>query len=105
MSYLRLWALLLFVDSIGLPFLHIFGDFVVVINCENNKSVLSALNLVYWCTNISKLNDIFLFLVFQHVYREHNVRAYNLSKEALTVAPSLFTFTEIYDGEIIEERN
>ena len=96
---------LLFADAIGLPFLHIFGDFVVVINWENNKSVLSALNLVYWCTNISKLKDTFLFLVFQHVYREHNVRADCLSKEALSMASGLFNFTEIYDGEIIKERN
>ena len=102
---LALWDLLLFADAIGLPFLHIFGDSVVVINWENNKSALSAINLVYWCTNISKLKDIFLFLVFQHVYREHNMRADKLSKEALTMALGLFTFTKIYDGEIIEERN
>ena len=102
---LALWPLLFFADAIGLIFLHIFGDSVVVINWANNKSTLSALNLVYCCTNISNLKDTFLFLVFQHVYREHNVREDNLSKEALSMAPGLFTFTKIYDGEIIEERN
>ena len=31
------------------------------------------------------------------------MRADYLSKEALSLAPGLFTFTESYDGDIIEE--
>ena len=44
---LALLVLLYFVEAIGLLSLHIYGVSSVVINWENNKASLSALDLVY----------------------------------------------------------
>ena len=44
---LALWALLYFVIAIGIPTLHVFVDSSVVINWENDKDAISALDLVH----------------------------------------------------------
>ena len=76
----------------------------MVINWVNHKSTLSILNMESWCNNITKLKDSFLSMVILHIYREHNERAYCLSKEALSLAPGHLIFTKFYDDKIIEER-
>ena len=101
MELLALWALLYFTVAIGIPTLHVFGDSFVVINWENDKAALSALDLVYWCDNITVLKSSFLSLEFQYVYNEHNKRADCLSKEALSMASGLLSFIEFYEGCVI----
>ena len=48
-------------------------------------------------TSIHELCD------FRHVYREHNMSAYHLSKEELNMKAGLLFFSELLEGEIIEE--
>ena len=45
----------------------------------------------------------FTLVDFSHVYREHNKRAYILSKERLHLAPRHLLLTKSYDDEIIGE--
>ena len=45
----------------------------------------------------------FLSHGFRHVYREHNMGADRLSKEALDMKASLLSFSELWEEEIIEE--
>ena len=76
-----------------------------MINWANNKETMSCLDLGHWCDNIYKLKDSFNFLYFQHVYREHNMRAYVLSKEALSLATGHFSFMELYEDDNIAGGN
>ena len=48
---LALWALLYITKDIGLPYLHIFGDFSVIINWAKEESTLAIVNLEAWCVN------------------------------------------------------
>ena len=100
---LALWALLFFAKEIGIPTLHVFGDSLVIINWANDKASLSALDLDGWCVNIMELKAYFHTLDFHHVFKEHNKRAYSLSKEAPSMATNLLSFTEYYEGIAIGE--
>ena len=40
---------------------------------------------------------------FRHVYREHNMSVDCLSKEALNIKDGLLSYSEVLEGEIIEE--
>ena len=77
---------------------YVYGDSSVIINWENEKEALSSLDLDAWCLNIVELKAYFLTLDFQHVYGEHNERADILSKEVLSMATDLLSFTEYYEG-------
>ena len=46
-------------------------------------SQLIVLDLDHWCARIEAIKKSFLSINFQHVYREHNMIADGLSKEAL----------------------
>ena len=70
----------------GMPYLHIHGDSTVMINWFNMRLVLSSLSLDGWCQNIRDLESFFLQLDVVHVYKEYNVMADGLSKEALSKA-------------------
>ena len=100
---LALWASLRVTKDIGLPYLHIFGDSSVIINWEKQESTLDMVNLEAWCYNTIILMSSFTWVDFSHVYREHNKRAYILSKEGLYLAPGHLLLTKSYDDEIIGE--
>ena len=61
---------------------------------------ISAQDLEHWCDCITEVKDSFLFLNIQHVYQEHNTSADGLSKEALSLALGLLSFSEFL-GEFI----
>ena len=80
-----------------------YGDSYVIINWSNDKATLTTLILDARCDNIEGLKACFHALDFHHVYREHNERVDNLSKEALPMASGLLSFTEYYEGIVIGE--
>ena len=92
-----------FSKEIGLPMMHIFGDSSVIINWAKGISTLTTLDLEAWCENIKELYALFSSIDYQHVYREYNVRAYILSKEALQLETGLLSFMEYYEGIVIGE--
>ena len=100
---LALWTLLSCAKSMGLPHLHIFGDFVVIINWFNHHLALSLLTLDGWCLHIRELESHFIRLSATHIYREHNTYADSLSKEALTLASGHLHFLEFSDGMCIHQ--
>ena len=85
----------------GLPSLHVCGDSTTIINWFNGRETLIALDLDGWCQNIRNLESPFLLLDFHHVYREYNVKADGLSKEALSLAYGLLLYFEFTEGECI----
>ena len=100
---LALWASLYIAKDIGLPYLHIFGDSSVIINCAKDESTLAMVNLEAWCINTRKLISLFTFVDFSHVYREHNKREDTLSKEGLNMIAGHLSLTKIYDDEVYGE--
>ena len=100
---LALWALLSIAKDIGLPYLHIFGDFSVIINWAKDESTLTIVNLEAWCNNIKKLISWFTSVDFNHVYREYNRRADSLSKDGLLLAPGHLTYMEYCKGDTFRE--
>ena len=69
----------------------------------DDKATLSSLDLDGWCDNIMELKALFHTLYFHHVFREHNKRANNISKEVLHMAVGLLSFTENYEEIAIGE--
>ena len=98
---LALQTLLAFAKELGLPSLHVFGDSTAIINWATQKEALTDLNLEGWCHNIVLLKSFFHHLELQHVYREFNVKADGLYKEALIMGSDLLHFTEFTDDECI----
>ena len=84
----------------GLPKIQIFGDSSVIINWAKGTASLSPPELTHWCRDIRKICTCFLELYFDHVYREHNQIADNLSKKSLTFAPGSGFYSEFYDGQL-----
>ena len=74
------------------------GDDLTIISWFNRRVELSALNLDGWCLYIRELESSFLQLDACHVYREHNVIADGLSKEALSLASGLIHYSELSEG-------
>ena len=102
-EFLALWTLLHCAKNMGLPLLHIHGDYAVIINWFNQRSALTLLTLDGWCHYIRELEPHFIQLTAIHIEREHNTTADSLSKEALTLALGQLQFTEFTNGECIDQ--
>ena len=62
---------------------------------------LAVLDFKHWCACISKVNASFVSINFQHIYREHNMSADVLSKEALYLEIETLSYIEMLDAETI----
>ena len=82
----------------GIPFINIFGDSLVIINWENNVTSLDFPYLDQWCKDIRSLMNSFSHLTIKHIYREHNQQVDCLSKKDLDLAPGFVFFTKSFDG-------
>ena len=75
----------------------------MIINWVNGESSLNMVNLEAWCYNTKMLISSFTHVDFSHVYREYNKRVDTLSKAWLNAVSGHLTFTEICEGEHLEE--
>ena len=98
LELLALWVLLVISKFFSPPHLHIRGDSTSTINWFNGRAALSSLNLDGWCQNIRELESSFLHLDSYHVYKEFNVKADGLSKEALSLDSGLLLYFEFIEG-------
>ena len=64
---LALWTLVHCSKNMGLPSLHIHGDFAVIINWFNQISALTLLTLNGWCHCIRELEPYFIQLTAIHI--------------------------------------
>ena len=98
---LALWSLPRTCILMGLPIQLIFGDSMVVISWVNRLSTLKLPNLKHWCEEILSMVQHFPPVTFNHIFREHNSLADDLSKKALNLDIDTAYFSETFDGEII----
>lgn len=82
----------------GLTCLQLIGDSQIVVEWENGKFRLENLIFVPLLGRIREVRAKFSPLSFQHVYREHNYKADQLSKEILRLQEGLMEVSEIIDG-------
>jgi hypothetical protein len=67
--------------------LFVQGDSKIVIDWLRGKGRLQVITLECWKDIIIDLINLFQDITFQHVYREENIVADSLSKQALLKAP------------------
>ena len=100
-----LWALLHIAQLMGIPSLNILGDSSVIINWAKGTDNLSQPNLSHWCRDTKQLCTSFTHMSFSHIYREHNQLADSLSKTALSLAPGMGFYSELFEGLEVSHDN
>jgi ribonuclease HI len=78
-----LWATLTLATHWAIKKIQILGDSKVIIDWINQKGQLQAVNIEGWKLKTKDLVSKFEDISFQHIYREHNKEADQLSKRAL----------------------
>ena len=86
----------------GLPIHLIFGDSMVIISWLNRLSAHDIPSLMHWCDDIKNMLHLVPQVIFKHIYREHNMLADGLSKQALNLDMGYGTFFESLDGMVID---
>lgn len=100
---LVLRCLLWYARRRGFLSLTIFGDSQVTVNWYNGIHNISAITLDPWLEEIRSLSASFVLIECHHIYREANVVADQLSKEALGPITGIMQFTEFRDGLIVDQ--
>ena len=93
-----LWETLKVEKSTHIQEIHIYGDSKVVIDWANEKSTIRAPPLQHLLAEIQTLKLNFRRISFGHVYRELNMEADALSKQALAYQPGLMETEEVLDA-------
>ena len=57
---------------------------------------------MHWCDEINNMLHLVPPVIFKHIYREHNMLADGLSKQALLLDMEFGTFFESLDGSAID---
>jgi len=86
----------------GLPIHLIFGDSMVIIYWINRLTALEIPTLMHWCDEINYMLQLVPPVIFKHIFREHNMLADGLQKQALKMELGSGYFTETLDGKVIE---
>jgi ribonuclease HI len=81
---LGVWATLLLASRHNIMDLHVRGDSKIIIDWLNKKGKLQVTALECWKDRITELTQAFSQINFSHIYRELNVEADILSKNALS---------------------
>jgi len=92
------WSLLFWARHRQIKDIRIFGDSQLVIKWLQGKSAIKAFNLAHRCSNILELTKSFEQIQFEHIYREHNKEADQLSKKGLGCPEGISQIDEIRDG-------
>ena len=98
---LGLWALLKTSQMMRIPLVKIYGDSQIIINWAKGVNTLTPPDLFHWCRETKKLITSFQDLTFCHIYREHNRKADNLSKTALSLAPGYGCSSVFFDEKLV----
>ena len=100
---LALWFVLRVSKLMGLPIHMILGDSMVVISWVNRLSTLKIPTLKHWRDEILSMLHLAPLVTFNHIYRELNMLADDLSKKALKMEMSSRYYSEYLDGLVIGE--
>ena len=93
-----LWATLKVAKSSQIQEIQIYRDSKVVVDWANEKNSIRAPHLQHLLVEIQTLKTSFRRISFGHIYRELNMEADALSKQALAYQPGLMETEEVSDG-------
>ena len=93
-----LWDTLRVAQNSQIQEIQIFGDLKVVIDWANEQNNIRAPHLQHLLTEIQSLKSSFRRISFGHFYRELNMEADSLSKQALAYHPGLIEIEEVEEG-------
>jgi ribonuclease HI len=93
------WATLFLAKHLDIHHLQMLGDFKVVIEWMQRKGNLLATKIEGWKRRIQTLEGNFQDTLFQHIFRESNEEADNLSKRALESSKKGDCYFFTWDGE------
>ena len=82
---LALWATLRVSLLMGLAIKLIYGYSSVIISRLNRLSALDVPALMHWRGDIQNMLHAAPYVIFKHIYREHNSLADGLSKKAINL--------------------
>jgi ribonuclease HI len=85
------WALLTLANRLSIQSLHLIGDSKIIIDWMRDKGGLQVISLDCWKERVRALITSFQKITFDHVFREGNREADNLSKLALQKLPGKLT--------------
>jgi ribonuclease HI len=86
------WATLMLASHLSLHRLQILGDSKVVIDWLSNRGRLQACAIEGWKSRIKDLIKHFHFVSFEHIFRNFNMEADLLSKQALREPEGRITY-------------
>jgi hypothetical protein len=92
------WASLDLACRLSISDMIFLGDSKIVIDGLKRKADLQVVALERWKERINESIFLFRNLSFDHIYREDNMEADNLSKKALIKIPSRISFSQWEDG-------
>ena len=92
---LSLWALLWLAKRLKCEIFQAFGDSLGIIDWVNEKSTIRNLALTHWYQRIIKIKGTFTSISIQHIYRELNDAADNLSKAGLQLEEGQLMYKEV----------
>jgi hypothetical protein len=92
------WASLFIAKKLEIQYIQLIGDSKVVIDWLNKKGNIQVINIEGWKGKIRELISSFRGIYFQHIFKEANVEANNLSKQALSTSFGRLIYTS-WDGE------
>jgi ribonuclease HI len=95
---IALWTLLETTKQKDIRKLQVMGDSKLVIDWEKGKLSIQNINLANITRDIRLSFQSFEWISFQHVLRELNVKADELSKEALQLQRGAFGYYEYFEG-------
>jgi ribonuclease HI len=92
------WSTLALVERLVIYDIHIMGDSKIVIDWLNKIGDLRVASLEAWKERIVDLCSHFRSISFEHIYRERNQEADNLSKQAFHSVRGNITYNFWVEG-------
>jgi ribonuclease HI len=92
------WALLTLASRLSIMEIHIRVDSKITIDWLKGKGRLQVVALECWKDRIKEISKLFQKIIYDHVFKEGNVVADNLSKQALQQEPGKIIYYMCEEG-------
>jgi ribonuclease HI len=100
-KFYALWLLLKTAKEKGLKQFQVYGDSKMLMYWANNKYQTGNLTLVPIMNQVMEVKNRFEEISFNHIYREYNTKADQLSKETLLMQEGILFEQEFRRGSQI----
>ena len=99
---LAVWGLLLFACTRNILQLQVMGDSMVIVDWALGIHNIHSVDLAHWLSRVKGIFRCFNSVSFQHIYREHNSLAAELSKKAIGLGGGLIFWEDFAKGFSID---